>query len=145
MNNDTATASQYLRNEGYTCVFCREETVYSSTERGVKPLLDFIESGPDLSGFCVADKVVGKAAALLYVLLGVQEVYAPVMSESALYTLARNGIVPLCDLAVKSIHNRSGTGPCPMEETIAEIDEPRQALTAIQNKLKILKERRDYL
>lgn len=143
MNNDTATASQYLRNEGYTCVFCREGRVYSSTQRGVKPLLHFIESGTNFSGFCAADKVVGKAAALLYVLLGVKDVYAPVMSETALYTLARNGIVPLCDFSIKSIRNRSDTGSCPMEEAVADIDEPRQALTAIQNKLKILKERRD--
>ena len=118
--------------------------MYSSTECGVKPLLDFIENGPDLTGFSAADKVVGKAAALLYVLLGVKEVYAPVMSETALYTLAHNGILPMCDRSVKSIRNRSGTGACPMEETVAEIDEPRQALVAIQNKLKNLKERRDH-
>ena len=79
--------------------------MYSSTERGVKPLLDFIENGPNLRGFSAADKIVGKAAALLYVLLGVKEVYAPVMSETALYTLAHNGILPLCDCSV----NRSAT------------------------------------
>ncbi|MFR1772630.1 MAG: DUF1893 domain-containing protein [Acutalibacteraceae bacterium] len=143
MNNDIVTASQYLKDKGYTCVFCREDTMYSSTERGVKPLLDFIENGPNLRGFSAADKIVGKAAALLYVLLGVKEVYAPVMSETALYTLAHNGILPLCDCSVKSIRNRSGTGACPMEETVVDIDEPRQAVIAIQNKLNILKERRD--
>ena len=30
-----------------------------------------------------------------------------------------------------------------MEETVVDIDEPRQAVIAIQNKLNILKERRD--
>lgn len=44
---------------------CKGSTIYISTERGVKPLIDRIDDGTDLQGFSAADKVVGKAAAFL--------------------------------------------------------------------------------
>ena len=35
----------------------------------------------DLRGFCAADKVIGKATAFLYVLMGVNSVYFPTSTE----------------------------------------------------------------
>ena len=92
MNSNLTRAIEQLNSGVCTCVLCKEDIVCTSTERGVKPLLNWLDRGVDLHGFSAADKVVGKAAAFLYVLLGVKEVYAPVMSESAIYTLAGNGV-----------------------------------------------------
>lgn len=55
----------------------------TSTERGVKPLLQWLDGENSVKGFSAVDKVVGRAAAFLYVLLEVKEVYAGVMSEGA--------------------------------------------------------------
>ena len=55
----------------------------TSTERGVKPLLQWLDGENRVKGFSAVDKVVGRAAAFLYVLLEVKEVYAGVMSEGA--------------------------------------------------------------
>lgn len=138
MKNDLIKAIDTLNNGRYTCVLCKGDELYTSTERGVKPLLEWLESGINLKGFSAADKVVGKAAAFLYVLLGVKEVYAPVMSESALYTLARNGVQPHCDKSVNHIINRAGTGFCPMEEAVMDIMEPQNALKSIKLRLQQL-------
>lgn len=138
MKNDLKKAIDILNSGQYTCVLCKDNEIHISTERGVKPLLEWLESGIDLKGFSAADKVVGKAAAFLYILLGVKEVYAPVMSESAIYTLSRNGIFPQCDLSVKNIINRAGTGNCPMEEAVMDITIPVEAITAIKNRLRKL-------
>ena len=135
MKNDLKKAIDILNSGQYTCVLCKDNEIHISTERGVKPLLEWLESGIDLKGFSAADKVVGKAAAFLYVLLGVKEVYAHVMSESAIYTLSRNGIFPQCDISVKNIINRAGTGNCPMEEAVGELSAPSDALTAIKLRL----------
>lgn len=135
MKNDLKKAIDILNSGQYTCVLCKDNEIYTSTERGVKPLLEWLESGIKLKGFSAADKVVGKAAAFLYVMLGVKEVYAPVMSESAIYTLARNGIQPHCDKSVKNIINRAGTGICPMEESVEKLSIPSDALTAIRLRL----------
>lgn len=135
MNDNLKKAIDFMKSGGYTCVLCKGETVYSSVQRGVKPLLDWIDSGLDLRGFSAADKVVGKAAAFLYVLLGVEEVYAPVMSEGAVSTLIKNGIQPTCDKTVGNIINRAGDGFCPMESAVGDIILPSEALIAIRAKL----------
>lgn len=135
MKTDITKAINDLDDGQYTCVLCKGNKIHTSTERGVKPLLDWLDSGIDLNDFSAADKVVGKAAAFLYVLLGVKEVYARVMSESAIYTLARNGIQPQCDISVKNIINRTSAGNCPMEESVYELTDPKEALEAIRTKL----------
>lgn len=135
MNSDLAQAARLLQQGVVTCALCKGQEVLTSTERGVKPLLDWIESGRRADGFSAADKVVGRAAAFLYVHLGVKEVYAPVMSEAAAAVLSRYGIVPHCDTSVKIIRNRSDTGLCPMEQAVREIDDPASALATIREKL----------
>lgn len=127
-------AKSLLAEGGWTCVLCREGEILTSRERGVAPLLSWLDGGSDLSGFSAADKVVGKAAAFLYVLLGVKEVYAPVMSQPAWDTLEKQGIPPSCDTLAPAIRNRAGTGFCPMETAVREIDDPAEALAAIRAK-----------
>ena len=139
MKNNKMKAVEMLEEGNYTCVLCKDNLVYTSTERGVKPLLEWYNRGINMSGFCAADKVVGKAAAILYVLLGVDEVFAPVMSEGAKDTLVSNGIKVQCKLLVNEIVNRAGTGRCPMEETVDGITEAKEALAAIKCKMETLK------
>ena len=139
MKSDLEQAKTLLEENNYTCVLCKDGQIYTSTERGVKPLIAFIESGRDFRGFSAADKIVGKAAALLYVLLGVQTVFAEVMSEDGIYTLKKHGITPLCNTSVKEIRNRTNTGMCPMEETVKEITKPLDGLLAIRNKITVMK------
>jgi len=88
---DLKKARQLLAGE-YTCVVCREDTVYTTTRRGVKPLVSWLEEGVDLRGFSAADRVIGRATAFLYVLLGVRSVWARVMSAPAAQVLRDAGI-----------------------------------------------------
>lgn len=134
MQTDLEKAKHLLTEGTYTCVLCKQESVYTAHERGVKPLLGFLEAGVNLHGFAAADKVVGKAAALLYVLLGVKEIYAPVMSKSAAGVFPAYGIAFFCDRLVANIRNRANTGFCPMEEAVACTDTPEDALVAIKAK-----------
>ena len=83
MDRNLVYAKELLEKENFTCVLWYGEHLYTSRERGVKPLLEWLDQGLDLSSFSAADKVVGKAAAFLYVLLGVSRVYASVISEAA--------------------------------------------------------------
>lgn len=138
MKNDLIKAKDLLESGGYTCVLCRDDIVYTSTERGVRPLLQWLDAKVDMAGYSAADKVVGNAAAFLYVLLKVDTVYAPVMSEAAIHTLERHGIQAIYDLAVEAIRNRRNTGFCPMETAVTGIDSPVEALTAIEERLKEL-------
>jgi len=138
MTNNLLPAKKILEEGRYTCVLVKESITYTSTERGVKPLLDWLASNTDLQGFSAADKVIGKAAAFLYALAGVREVYAPVMSEAAIDVLKEYGIKAHHDSVVKGIMNRAKTGMCPMEQAVREVSEPEAALTAIRQRLAAL-------
>lgn len=131
MNNDLHQARAILRQGAVTCVLCRGNTIRTGTSRGVAPLLDFLNEG-SWSGFSAADKVVGKATAFLYVLLGVRGVYAPVMSAAAIRILDAYGIECMYDTRAEAIFNRNRTGLCPMETAVREIEDPHQALSAIR-------------
>jgi ribonuclease R len=82
-----------------------------------------------------AGKVVGRATAFLYCLLGVKTVYANVMSRPAAQVLENSGITAQWGKLVEGIINRKGTGPCPFEAAVMEIDDPEEALAAIRNKM----------
>ncbi len=125
-------------NASFTCAFVRGEEVLTSTERGVKPLLRRIDEGARLFGFCCADRVVGRAAALLYVLLGAKEVYAEVLSRSGEEAFKAHEIAYGCGVSAERIVNRAGTGLCPMELATEGISDPVEALSAIRKKLKEL-------
>ena len=124
-----------LLNGDVTCALCKGERVYITKERGVKPLLTWIDSVEDFSSFSEADKVVGKAAAFLYVILGVRAIWAGVMSKPAAQVLERYGIEYWYDTLTDAIINRKGDGFCPMETAVKEIDTPEEALVTIKNKL----------
>ena len=135
MYTDTQHARQLLESGEYTCVLCREDAIHTATERGVKPLLNWLDRGLELKGFCAADRVVGRATAFLYCLLGVTEVYARVMSRPAAEVLTTHGISFEAQTLTDGIINRRGTGPCPFEAAVLGIANPEEALTAIRTKL----------
>lgn len=136
MNKDTENARGILEAHGYTCVVCKGALTHTAMERGVKPLLGWLDSGLDLTGFSAADKVVGRATAFLYCLLGVREVYAQVMSRPAAQVLEAHGITYEAGMLVDGIINRRGNGPCPFESAVMDIQDASSALAAIRNKLK---------
>ena len=138
MSPDTLAARQLLEAEGFTCVLRRGGEVYTTRLRGVRPLVGWLDSGLDLCRFCGADKVVGKATAFLYCLLGVAEVYAGIMSEGALAVLQAQGIQARFGTLVPHIINRQGDGICPFEAAVDGITDPQAALTAIRAKMKEL-------
>ncbi|MCI6714185.1 MAG: DUF1893 domain-containing protein [Lachnospiraceae bacterium] len=134
--NKWSYAKEKLLSEGYTCVLCSGSTVYTSALRGVKPLVQWLKNGTDVKGFYAADKVVGKATAFLYVLLGVQAVYAHVISRPALAVLKENGIEVQYGTLVENIINRKGDGICPFEEAVIKISDAHEAYPAILRKMK---------
>lgn len=135
MNPDTQHAQAILNSGDYTCVVCQGDLCHTATVRGVKPLLNWLDNGPSLRGFGAADRVVGRAAAFLYCLLGVSEVYARVMSRPAAEILAANGIPFHADAFPHGIINRKGTGPCPFEAAVLSITDPQEALQTIRETL----------
>ena len=135
LNHDLERAKKCLTSDHYTCVLCRGDDIHTSTYRGVKPLVQWLRSGMDFSHFCAADKVIGRATAFLYLLLGIQNVYAHVISRPALGVFQAHGIYVEYGQLVDNIINRRGDGLCPFEAAVLNIQDPQAAYTAILNKM----------
>ncbi len=135
MYPDREKARQILELGGHTCVLCCPEEIYTDDRRGVRPLLDLLEKSRSWQRFCAADKVVGKAAAFLYQLMGIQALYAQVVSEPAAKVLRDAGIALSYDTLVPAIRNRTDTGFCPMETAVWELDDPEEALAVLKTTL----------
>ena len=133
--SDLELAKEKLSQENHTCVLCLNGNFAVSDHRGVKPLLIWLENPVLGNGFCAADKVVGKATAYLYALLGAKAVYANIMSRSALVVLESAGIQATYATLVPYIINRTGDGMCPMESATLEVHTPEEALAAVKKKL----------
>ena len=136
--SDLEHAKSLPQEGNYTLALVKGEEAITSFERGVKPLLALLDEEKDVCGFVAADRVVGKAAAFLYVLLGVKAVYADVISTLAEGVLCGHGIAVEALTRTERILNRSKTGYCPMETAVENISDPQEAYRAIKTKLATL-------
>lgn len=125
-----------LLKENHTIVIYKNDaSVYTSNDRGVAPLMKLLkENKAQLKDAMIADKVVGKAAALLMAYGKVKEVYTPTISTPALQVFKNHNIEIHYDKEVGRIINRKGDGLCPMETLCLNIENPEDAFVAINKK-----------
>ncbi|MDE5557681.1 MAG: DUF1893 domain-containing protein [Ruminococcus sp.] len=133
--NNLEHAENLLKNSDFTCVCCNDTEMLTSRKREVAPLLEWLDSSISLKEFSTADKVIGKGAAFLYVLLDVREIYTNVISKSALETLENHHIPVTYDVLTEAIRNRDNTGFCPIETAVSDISDPQKALFVIRETL----------
>ena len=124
---------------GHTICLCKDGNCLYSESRGIAPMMNFIENGTNLTGYAVADIVVGKAAALLFVKCGIKSVYAKTLSEQGKKVLQLYGLDYKYGVLTERIINREGTDTCPMEKAVIKTDNPEEAYTILKNKLTELK------
>ncbi len=100
---------------------------------GVKDLFELVATHPHkLAGALVADRVIGRGAALLLVLGKVKSVYAQVISSPALQVLNEANINVSYGSIEPNIINRDGTDLCPVEKLTMTIVDPKVAYEKIK-------------
>lgn len=139
MHKDLQKAKEHLVQNGFTCVLCKDDVIFTSCERGVAPLLNLYDAKTDVKDFYAADKVVGKGAAHLYILFKIKALYAEIVSMSAKNLLEQNGIEVFYKEISERILNRDKTGYCPIETAVLDIDDPTDAVLKIRSTLKELR------
>lgn len=132
---DVIKAKELLKDE-ITMVLVKDDDVIDSKENGIKPLLNLIDSNIFLNGYSIADKIVGKAQAMLIVKAKISEVYAKTISKQAENILNRYNIPYTYDNLTDMIINRDKTDICPMEKTVKDIDDIDKAYIALKNTVK---------
>lgn len=116
---------------GHTLCLSKDGVLIFGDTRGIAPLLELIASGKDVSGYSAADKVVGKAAAALFIKSGVKQLYAAVLSKGGAELLERHGVEYVYGTLTDAIINRAGTDACPMEKAVRNIEEIEDMYVAI--------------
>ena len=110
--------------------------------RGVSDLFQILNSNATiLKDAFIADKVVGKGAAALMILGGVNEVFTGMISVPAFELLNKSSIKVNFREKVDAIINRTGTGPCPVEALCKDCGTADQCLPLISNFLASLQDR----
>ena len=108
----------------------------TSEKKGSAPMMALLKEDMDiLKGACVADRVIGRAAALLMEKAGVAEAFGEIVSSHALKAFAKSSITFTYGKEVEYIINRTKTGMCPMEQTVLEIEDAEEAYEALKRKL----------
>lgn len=129
-------AKSILLSSASTIAVVSNGEVFTSQERGVKPLLFLLKEKKEfLKGASVADKVIGKAAALLMVLGEIKEVHTLIISEPAIKIFEKYNIPCFYDKKVDRIINRTGDGLCPMETLCLDVENPQEAFCLIDTKV----------
>ncbi len=128
------TAKERLAAENHTLVVCRDDVVRCFDGRGVADLYTLLHDEPELlRGACVADKVVGRAAAALMIAGGVRALHTKVVSRLALDLFARSSIEVHYNVAVEHVINRTQTDWCPLERRCADAQTVEACLERINH------------
>ena len=135
MHDRLERLKKMMHSGNFTCVIETANEVFTSVQRGVKPLLEFLDSGKDFRDAYASDKVIGKAAAFIYVKLGISKLYTDVISEPALEILTAYSVDVEYGELVKVIRNRVGDGFGPMETAVWSINDPDKAIATMKIRL----------
>lgn len=120
-------------------MFCGGRRVFTSSEPGLKPLVEWLEIyRGKYHGCLLHDKVVGLAAAKLIVYSGlISEVTTGVSSVPAKSFLLDHGVPVSAALCVDNILTRDGTVICPGEVIALETDARDEFLIRIHRMVKV--------
>ena len=138
MIKDLERAREILKEEKWSLVIVKNgEVIFSSSSSGINSILQAIEDfGDRISGASVADKVVGKAAALLFAYSRIKGAYAVILSIEGLNTLRENRILVDYESLVPRILDKSGKDICPFEKIVLEVESPSQAYKELKRAAK---------
>jgi hypothetical protein len=138
--NDLEIAKELLERKQLTLVIVKNgETLCETQVHRISGFLDAIDQyGKSLQEASVADKVVGKAVALLTAFAGVRNVYAETLSAAGRAVLEQNGIGHEWRTLVNVILDDKKQDICPFEKEAVAVDSPRVAyerFKALQRKM----------
>lgn len=132
-----------LKEENLTLVSSLQDDIYTSTQRGIAPILDPMKENIDFfKDAIVVDKVIGKATAMLLIMSHVKFIYAYVLSQEAKDILDKYHIDYQYDTLVEYIENRDQSGMCPMEKTVFDIDDLQTAYQLLIKKQEELRKKK---
>ncbi len=132
---DIDMAVELLEKEKLALAIVKDgKAIFSSSEKGIKPLYTAVKEHKNkLEGSSIADRVTGRAAAMICSYAGIKELKTKLISNNAINVLRETNIIYEYDECVPYIKNRDKTGMCPIESLSLKINVVDDLLRDIQN------------
>ena len=133
-------AIDMIKSGKATCITVKNNKILNAASPiGISYLLNLYDKD-ELDGVFLADTIIGKAAAMVLTKGGAKACYGYTVSESGLKWLNEHNIPVSYTNLTSVIQNRKGDGMCPMEETVLNIDNADEAITALNRKVAELRQ-----
>lgn len=138
---DLKLAREILYTQDKKLVIAKDnEIIYSSDENGIKPLfLAYKSLNNNIRGASCADRVVGKAASMIYKNLNIKSLYCDIISEVGKKILEDMGIEVTSVQVVEYIKNRDKTDMCPVEKLALNENSFENLISSIEKFLEQIK------
>ncbi len=131
---DLDIAKTELYEENLTLVIVKNnEVLFATKSHRISGFLEAIEKlGSKLEGASFADRVAGKAIALLCMYVKIKEVYAAILSRKAHAVFKQNKINVQWRELVENVLDANKAGMCPFEKAAAGMSDPEKAYRAFK-------------
>ena len=138
---DIEIAKKELYDKELTLAIVKNGSVLFETDsHRISGFISAIDKfGIRLNGASVADRVAGKALALLCVYGGVKQVYAEVLSQKAQAVFESNDILFDWKEIIENVLDMNKTGMCPFEKVAANISNPKESYAVFRALLEKMK------
>ncbi|HBD63608.1 MAG TPA: DUF1893 domain-containing protein [Clostridiales bacterium] len=138
---DIEKAVELLKEENLALAIVKDgRIVFRSTDKGISPLYKALkEHEAELEGSSVADRVTGKAAAMICLHAGIKALKTDLISDNAINVLKESNIEYEYNERTPFIKNRDHTGMCPVETISLKTDNINELLNGISDFLEKIK------
>lgn len=138
---DVDLAKKLLNDGNLNLVVVKDsKVIFKSREKGIKPLYTAVnEIKYEIAGSSIADRVTGKAAAMLCKYGKIKELHTKLISENAINVLKDTAIIINYDEVTPFIKNRDKTGMCPVETISINSNNVDELLDGISNFLESIR------
>lgn len=115
---DIELAKDILEKEDYALVVVKSgEIIFKSQEKGIRPMYVLARDMKDMAkGSAIADRVIGRGAALLGKYVGAKEIHGNLISKAAIEVYEKDNISYSFNGLCEYIKNRDGSDYCPIEK-----------------------------
>jgi hypothetical protein len=134
MPADLDVAKNRLIQKNLSLVIVKNcKVLYETESHGIGDLLKAINQIQNqMKGASVADRVVGRAAALLFVFSGVKAVFAVTASDGGIDVLKESSVFCEYENRVTGVLDLKRTDVCPFEKLVAKLSSPEKAYETLK-------------
>ncbi len=138
---DLDVAKNELFKKSLALVIVKDgKIIYETRSHRISGFMQAIDKfKKEVEDSCVADRVVGKAVALLCLYAGIRGVHAVVLSRQAQSVLESQEVFYQFGEVVDAVLDSSRTGTCPFEGVAAGLSDPEEAYEAFKKMQENLK------